>query len=216
MINAKKMDALEFVNSLDGGWDCIVWDYPYMDLKSAQIYNDPRQKKYNRNKNIENHQIYKSYIPESYLLKLKGEILSKVDKCIFLTFFHQPKDFKDFIIWYKEPSRSRTGQNILLNAEFISWEIYNGYTISSNTKDKHIFKVLAIPKKGGSGVTFSKPVQLYIELFEWINPSYVLDPFAGSYNSAKACKELGIKIDTCDKYLDPPSILRKDLYHYGL
>jgi len=206
-------DALEFVKGLEGGWDCIIWDYPYMDIKTANAY----QKFDKRNHNVEERTPNKTTIKKSYILQLEGKILEKANnENIWLHFYHQPKHLANFIIWNKEPARTRTGKNILLNVEFITF-FSNGYKLSSKGGDKHIYKCLSIPKlenRFKPSIAFKKPVLLFKELLLWIDPKHVLDPFAGSYNSAKACKELGIKIDTCDKYLEPPKILKKDLFNY--
>jgi len=156
LINAVKKDALEFIGDLEGGWDCIIWDYPYMDVQTAKGY----QKFDSRNHNVEQRTPEKTNIKKSYLLKLEGEILSKAaNKNIWLHFYHQPKHLTDFIIWNKEPSKTRTGKNILLNVEFVTW-FCNGYKLSSKGTGKHISKCLSIPKIENQfklSIAFKKP-----------------------------------------------------------
>ena len=205
----KKSDALEFVNELEGGWDCILWDPPYLDhkrdnhkdywknrnkIKGRSAWNTPEKK-------------FTSIEPE-YLDDLLLRIRNKIDNpYVFIEFSNKVKSDL-FLIWNKTPHRLRIGNNILNNCEFINIGFEREFKLKQGSEYKHIHKILNIRKNVDGSI------KLYKEILSWIKPTHVLDPFAGSYNSAKACKELGIKIDSCDKYLDPPLILRKDINYY--
>lgn len=206
MINAKKKDALNFVTLLEGDWDCVIWDPPYLTKAESKSYQKPNV----RNHNQLNRKPETIYCEPGYLLKVKGEILTKMhQKYVWFDFFKNPRSTKDFLIWNKQPAKTRMGNNVLNNVEFINYEFKN-YSLSN-----HINKCISIPKtenKISKAVAFSKPIALYLALLKWVLPNKVLDPFAGSYNSAKACELLGINIDICDKYFDPPNSFKSNLY----
>jgi len=202
----KKMDALEFVESQFGKWDCIIFDPPYLE----SIPNKKNTKD-NSNYDFMVSKEDRTKIDQDYLDRLLTsiEIKSDYNFCL-LKFYYKPLfDANLTINWYKYEMGALAGNKIQKNTEYINFYYYNYKP--DYKKAEMLPETIAMRRKYGINANkekpYEKPIKLYEKLFKYLNPTKVLDPFAGSYNSAKVCNNLGIEIDSCDKYLDPPDLL---------
>jgi hypothetical protein len=210
MINLKKMDALKFVQSLPGGWDTIIFDPPYYDesmkINKRQIRNIFEYKLDHK----------RTFLDDKYLLILINEIVKKINEnnCVVIKWYNRPIFDADYVInWYKGTS-NLMGGFVKKNTEYA-----NIYFIGKKRIDKNILllETESFPVKitfNDNRIPFEKPIKLTKKILQWCKAKYVLDPFAGSFNSAKACNRLNIKIDACDKYLDPPNLIKSNLLNY--
>jgi hypothetical protein len=196
----KKMDALEFVQSLEGGWDTIIWDPPYFEEKNNGSANKfvPSERK---NINIES------------LEEIKKLIDQKSNNYNFVEFYFKPKNCDKLIIWIKDITCGMiSGDKIQRNLEYININLKDNFKANKPIMSGiYLGNYLAI---NNIKSPLEKPIKLYEKLFKYLNPSKVLDCFAGSYNSAKACNRLNIKIDACDKYLEVPYMKKSNLLNY--
>jgi 16S rRNA G966 N2-methylase RsmD len=206
----KKMDALEFVSSLEGGWDTIIFDPPYMNDRNALNQFD-----WEKDLNIErkNPQIWNNaknikqrlLINQDYLDELKNEIISKITNCLWVDFNKTWIESNYNFIWYKSKSYGTVGMGyIKQNCSFVSIKSFGDkkperYKASLSMIEEHKYnrntmKALEIP--------FS----LIEKILLFCKSNKVLDCFAGQFVTAKVCKKLNIEIDSCDKYINPPII----------
>lgn len=207
------MDALEFVQSLEGGWDCIIYDPPYLndDRSHRKDYWTSRTNKIAWN--IPTREV--TSINEDYLIKFNELINNKITTpFIFIEFSNLIKDSDALFIWDKTPHRLRIGNNILNNAEFINVYFKNDYHLKQGNPYKHLEKILHYYNGLTNKTKYTKPIKLLKDLLLWSQCNYILDPFAGSYNSVKAANQLNIKIDACDKYQKIPKNLDSTLNNW--
>ena len=103
MFNLQKRDALEFVKSLEGGWDCVIYDPPYLNDELNNTYDV--KKEYMKGANMEwkrtEDMFHRLEIDQKYLQLLRAYILSKIDNCLFVEFNKnlRPEDY--YFLWYK-------------------------------------------------------------------------------------------------------------------
>jgi DNA modification methylase len=214
----QKADALEFVQSLDGGWDCIIFDPPYIDSTTAG-HKDFKEA-YKRHGEIWTNP-ERFHLDWDYIWQLKDLILSKTDSYIF---FHVDKiiyNFWDYwFVWYKGKGYQPAFPTYIgNNCSFIGINIVNKKPFRGNKLMKvESYKSPTMGSNQFSQKTraMSLPFLLIKKMLEFAQAEYVLDPFAGSYVTAKVCNRLGIKYDTCDKYLDPPTFQKTNLKEYGI
>ncbi len=209
----KKMDALEFVDELAGGWDCIIWDPPYLErIIQNRFHYSPSGKRIF----TVDHTKEATLIDHEYLNRLTILIQSKTDSCVWIMFRNKIiEDVDLFFIWIKrEGSGIRSGYNVMSNVEFVNIKLIN-YKIKQGSDYKHLPRAILSPKRASNQFTkrneFEKNIDLIENLLKWSQCSYVLDPFAGSYSTAAACRKLGLKYDTCDKFKQPPPLLERFL-----
>ncbi len=216
LINMAKADAMAFVEDLQGGWDAVVWDPPYMDKKTV-----------GKTKKTVDNSLYDFWvdIPERtiedpvYNKKVLELIHERTSSFAILKFYFERMKSPDpnlIIGWYKGGAGyagGYSGAKVKKNTEYVNI-YYNNFAPSL----KHtIEETIYIPRLVGFGKTykwkrFEKPVKLYKDIFTYLDCKYVLDPFAGTYNSVEACKTLGIRIDACDKYEKPPEAFNLENY----
>jgi len=97
------------------------------------------------------------------------------------------------------------------NHEFITIKEFNRKPERYKYPLKYIEEFPFNPNKN---LALSKPIGLYKKIFRFCKSNYVLDPFGGSFNSARGCYALNIAIDSVDKYLDPPNLKKHDISQY--
>jgi len=206
---AVQEDALEFVRRLEGGWDCIIFDPPYLPedniySNKVDIYGSNTKKKANyRWKNAFNI-IYRLTISKQYLEELEREIVKKrAPRGFWIRFSNKRWD-----AGYKGRSYGGLGGYILRNTEYIMIDSWGGakpdLKIGMFETEEHD------PPKGE--IALAKPVSLITKLLRFCRATKVLDPFAGSYSTYKACLRLDVEIDTCDLYVPPPIISSNELF----
>ena len=197
----KKMDALEFVSSLEGGWDTIIWDPPY--------FHDEKQfvtKGWENAKEIE----YRLIIDPLYLNQVRTIINQKMDSGFWILFYNNaiPNNTFDYeVFWYKGEEYGGMGGYIKKNMEYVYINSFN-----KKPNPNHPLKKIEYHDIGNPGSkkvkALEKPISLLKRILLFCNSSYVLDPFAGSYSTAKACDYLQIKYDSCDKITKPKKLLK--------
>lgn len=199
------VDAQTFVNSLEGGWDTVIWDPPYFNLEDKQY-----QKKISGSKRVrlwEDHtRIMDKYQRERILLS----ILEKADKNVNILYFHSKREllpdknkfyipFRCDHVWVKPILNSLTGSQERHNGEYIR--------IFSKIKPKSIkhggivntyMSIYPPVIRGALARSCAKPKSLFSQLYEHLGSTHVLDPFAGYGESINAAIQLNIKIDACD------------------
>ena len=175
----KGIDALEFVDKLSGGWDTIIFDYPYYDSIMKNNWKNLKGKWDNKN----NYTIDKNYINQ-----LKNLILSKSNNPAFVNFHTDIRKLNQdnkILIWYKS---DRPINNLIGNCEFIEF----------TTHKKTHWKTRIFEHKSILNRACEKPTKLFEFLYNTIGSKYILDPFAGYGNSIRAAQYNNLKIDACD------------------
>lgn len=211
----KQSDALEFVTSLKGGWDCVIFDPPYYNDKrfgnslSLDIVEDKTKRRGKHSYwNAAFKQKERMEIDQNHLKLIRSTILSKMNKqSWFIEFNNRPLNYKYDIIWYKGKSYGGLGYRILRNCSHIGIEkIGDKHDVdhSSMIREVEEFPIFGFNRRKSMKI----PHGLLIKLLKFVKASYVLDPFAGDYSTSAACEQLGLKYDTCDKYIPPPPRLK--------
>lgn len=211
----KQMDALEFVNSLEGGWDTIFWDPPYITEGSKKNYRKEKVTKRNKwlMEKIHRFSPEASGVTNNYsdIKELIKEKMVK-DSAIIIEKNKVVKDYWDKHIILCENKKFPFPQKININHSYIGFN-FVGEKLQEIPKGLlYYVEVWDAPNYGNNQFRTKAPAMSispkFIEkLLVWSNASYVLDPFGGSFVTAKVCKKLGIRIDSCDKYLKPPDII---------
>lgn len=214
---AVQEDALEFVRRLEGGWDCIIFDPPYLSESNIYSYKGEIHR---QNENIIKKEslsrwksaldmTYRLTISKRYLDDLEKEIIKKrAPKGFWIRFSNKRWEAEYNINWYKGRSYGGLGGYILRNTEYIMIDAWSGakpdLKIGMFETEEH-----EVPK---GEIALAKPVSLITKLLRFCRATKVLDPFAGSYSTYKACLRLNIEVDTCDLYVPPPIISSNELF----
>lgn len=175
----KGTDALEFVNKLKGGWDTIIWDYPY--------YNNINKNQW-KNKHKGDFDKTNYTLSKDYIKNLEEVILSKSDNPVFIKFHTDIRKLNQdnkILIWYKS---DRPITNLIGNCEFVEFR----------THKRLFWKTRIFEHKYGKNRACEKPVKLFDFLYDIIGSKYILDPFAGYGNSIRSALNNNLKIDACD------------------
>jgi len=114
-INFKKEDAITSASGLRGGWDCIIWDPPYLNEDYVCLKNP--KSRWNAAKKI----TFRLYIDPNYLSNLRILINQKRnDDCFWVSFSNNRHLTADFIInWYKGREYGGLGGFIRRDTEYI-------------------------------------------------------------------------------------------------
>lgn len=179
----KGIDALEFVNKLEGGWDTIIFDPPYYNKNN---FNWNNWKNKNKKGDLFNEKIY--VMSNDYRKNIEEVILSKCDNPVFIKFHTDIRKLNQdnkILIWYKS---DRPITNLIGNCEFIEFR----------THKRLFWKTRIFEHKYGKNRACEKPIKLFDFLYDIIGSKYILDPFAGYGNSIRSALNNNLKIDACD------------------
>jgi len=198
------VDAQTFIDSLEGGWDTVIWDPPYFNLDN-RTYN----KKLNKNR-VRWHEDYTRIMDKYKRERILLSILEKADENVNIIYFHAKREllpaknnfylpFRCDHVWVKPILISVTGSQERHNGEYIR--------IFSKVKPKSIkyggivntyLNIYPPVIKGQLARSCAKPMTLFTQLYKHLNSKYILDPFAGYAMGLNAGIQLGLRVDGCD------------------
>ena len=203
-------DSLDFVKSLPGGWDTIIWDPPYMDpqdkkhLERVNTRSKLQIKKQNRGypKQLKNSTARLMERPKRK--EILDIIKSKMNPLGHILQFHTIKEelWKDDIsclhYWIRYPQKVMSGSRDPFNAEHIN---IIGPKIPGRKNQLDTFIVVNMKSIYNGYVikrACAKPTELFEKLYKHLDSQFILDPFAGLGNSIKAARGLGLTIQAND------------------
>lgn len=208
---AKQMDAQDFLKDVPDGYDTIVFDPPYMDEKKFDTYPFGRWNGAKKDR-------HRYIIDQKELAEIKTLLLKKLLRrsCAIIE-CKNDRDIKYFekilptnatqkysINWYKGFAYGGLGGFIRRNTEYIDiYLIGRKPDINYSLKETEEYPP---PNKA-----LAKPYPLIKNIFQFVQAKYVVDPFAGSFVTAKVCRNMRISYATCDKYEKVPKFNKINL-----
>jgi 2-polyprenyl-3-methyl-5-hydroxy-6-metoxy-1,4-benzoquinol methylase len=208
------IDALSFVDSLEGGWDCVIWDPPYKDPKNPvhqEQINKRRRSWYDRNNRFKPTNNTR-FLDLEYRNQVLDLVKSKMAANCKIVYFNTK---------YKELPTEKGCEHTWVKLKNIG--VISGSGCPDNgehfkivppvkrEKGKILSRYVAY-KAPSDGIIIkrgcAKPIELMRDILRHCSATFVLDPFVGLGEIIFAAAEMGVNIDACD--IDD-SIIKSDV-----
>tara|TARA_Y100000004_G_scaffold163292_1_gene192538 strand:+ start:511 stop:1191 length:681 start_codon:yes stop_codon:yes gene_type:complete len=199
------VDAQTFVDSLEGGWDTVIFDPPYFNLEDKAY-----QKRISGGKRVRLHDEHTRIMDKYDRERILISILEKAHPDVNVIYFHSKIDkmpdknkwylpYRCDHVWVKPIMNSLTGSQERHNAEYM--RIFSRVKPKSHKHGGVLNTFInAYPptKRGNVARACAKPSILFSQLYKHLGSKHILDPFAGYGMSLNAGIQLGLKVDGCD------------------